>query len=299
MDENNKEQVNEQEVQENKPTNVLKRIIAGLLDIVILFFVHFGLYSLTLITPLGNFVNNYTDAQMMIQDICKLETGYGEEVQIEQGKEGNYHLYTKYKEDGITVDYYYIVKNVTFETREEQVQKYNAYVSLIKENKTYTVTTRLGETYTISHDDAATYRHIHNYVLTISVGFVLEAIYFFVVPMIKNNGMTPGMFIANIRMISSKDYMKPRWSQYLGRFTFIFFIESSLPYFVLAQWTMVVVPAVLAIFLFIFRKKNQTLHDLVSRIMVIERTTFVDHSKDEDIIDASEIDKKTDNKEKA
>lgn len=289
MEINKEEQAFEPEVKENQPTNILKRIIAGLLDIVILFFVHFGLYSLTLITPLGNFVNNYTDAQMMIQDICKLETGYGEEVEIEQGKEGNYHLYTKYNDDG-TVAYYYIVKNVSFASKEEQVKKYNEYVKLIKENKTYTVTTRLGETYTINYDDAAAYRHIHNYVLTISIGFVLEAVYFFAIPMIKNNGMTPGMFIANIRMISSRDYMKPKWSQYLGRFVFIFFIESSLPYFLLAQWTMIVVPAILAVVLFFFRKKNQTLHDLVSGIMVIERSTFVNHAQDNDIIDLNATD---------
>ncbi len=274
---------------ENKPTTVMKRFLAGLLDIIILFFVHFGLYSLTVISPLGNFVNNYTDAQKMIQDQCKLDTGYGEIVQINEGEQGNHHLYTKYKDDG-TVEYYYIVKNVSFTTREEQQAKYNEYVNEIKKDKTYTVTTYLGETYTINHSDASTYRHIHNYVLTISVGFVLEILYFFVIPMIKNNGMTPGMFITNIRMISSRDYMKPKWSQYFGRFLFIFFIESSLPYFGLAEYTMLAVPAILAVFVIIFRKKNQTLHDLVSGIMVIERSTFVNHAQDNDIIDLNATD---------
>ena len=276
-------------LEENKPTNILKRVVAGLIDMVLLFFIHFGLYSLALITPLGNLVNNYTDALKMIQDNCKLETGYGEVVQIEKGKEDNYHLYTAYKEDGTTVDYYYIIKNVEFATPSDKQAKYNEYVSKIKEDKSYTVTTYLGKTFTLTHSEASTYRHIHNYLLTISIGFVLEALFFLTMPLIKNIGQTPGMWVAGIRMISVKDYLKPKWTQYLGRFLFIFFVESALPYFFLAEYTLLVVPGVLFLFLLFFKAKNRTLHDLVSGIMVIEKITFVDHSIDKDIIDYQEV----------
>ena len=55
----------------------------------------------------------------------------------------------------------------------------------------------------------------------------------------------------------------------------MFIIESCIPYFFLAEYTLLVVPAILIVILLI-NKDNRTLHDLVSGIKVIDSRTFVD-----------------------
>ena len=285
-------------VEENKPTNLFKRIAAGFIDTFLLFAAAYGLYSLALITPVGDNIKSYRDCVVQIQDRCKLETGYGEKVTINQGEEGDYHLYSEDTETGVT---YYIVKNVEFATASEKQTVYNAYVTLLNDNEKSYEITAYGHHYTgISFGEASTYYHIHNYLVTaVLIGGVLELTWFFIIPLIKNCGATPGMLCAGIRMISSKDYFKPRWTQYLGRFLFIYFIESLFPYFLIPQVTVVIVPLILMIILFFGRKKSRTLHDFVSSIMVIEKTTFIEHKSDDIIeVDAFDVIKdKEDNKE--
>ena len=55
----------------------------------------------------------------------------------------------------------------------------------------------------------------------------------------------------------------------------MFIVESCIPYFFLAEYTLIVVPLILIVVMF-FNKDNRTLHDLVSQIKVIDKRTFVD-----------------------
>ncbi len=100
----------------------------------------------------------------------------------------------------------------------------------------------------------------------------------FIIPVIKNNGQTLGMMVCQEKMINPKYVGQARWYQHLGRFAFMFIVESCIPYFFLAEFTLLVVPLILIIIL-LFNKDNRTLHDFVSQVKVIDKRTFVDTSE--------------------
>ena len=247
----------------NSPAPIGLRLFAGLIDMVLLFFIHYGLYSLALITPIADAMNSYRSEMQMIQDDYKLSTGYGEIVYLESPEEqqSDYpNLILYQEEDG--EKRYYVVKNVQFESATEKQAVYNEWLALVQKDEKYL--------------DLSTYVHLHNFIITaVFVGGVVEAIWFFAIPAIRRNGQTPGMMVCGIRMISTKDYSKARWYQHLGRFFFIWIVESCIPYFFLANWTLAAVPAVLAI-LVIATPRKRTLHDLISAVMVVRKADYTD-----------------------
>lgn len=241
------------------PTSRLKRYIAGLFDTVLLFFIHYALYSLVLLSPIANTMNSHMQEMIVIRDGYKLSTGYGEKhnLTLEEYNK-NYSAYHLYSE-GDPIQYY-VVTNVQFESEELRAATYKEY-----EKATLADDAFQGE---------MTAYHIHNYLITAALcGGVLEAVWLLIIPLIRGCGQTPGMFITGIRMISTKHYGKPKWYQYLGRFGFIFVVESLLPYFFLSQWTLIVVPIIEIIFIAV-TERHRALHDLVSATMVVEKAAF-------------------------
>lgn len=246
----------------NVITGSVKRLLVGLIDAALLFFLNFGLYSLVRITPIASTMNGYQLSMQLIQDEHKLETGYGEVYYLTQDEQQKtYPSYHLYQEEGGEARYY-IVRNVVFEDKAKRTAVYNAYAEAVNKDPEY--------------GNASFGYHLHNYLVTaVLCGGVIEVIWFFLIPLIGGRGQTPAMMIGGIRMINSRYYGKPRWYQYLGRTAFIFFVESALPYFILSQYTVLVVPVILALFV-IFTPRHRTLHDLVSGVMVIEKSTFSD-----------------------
>ena len=259
-----KKSIFEREVGPNATAPIVKRILSGFFDMLALFFLQLGLYFLVSLTPINSKVVEYQTELIVLQDSIKLETGYGEKFYYHEGYDtGNYHLYED--ENGK-----YIVQNVTFTTDEERniiTEKYN---TAIQNSEDYGV--------------ASVNYKVHSFLIyAVLTGGILEAIYFVAIPLIKNNGQTPGMMLCGIRYISTADYEKPKWYQYLFRFLFIYVIESLLPYFLIGYiGTMIIVPVILIIVLFT-NKRRMTVHDFVGRTMAIEKITFVSN---EDIIDA-------------
>ena len=258
---NDEEMMDARMANANSPAHPLPRLIAGLIDMVLLFFIHFGLYSLVLKTPMVNTMNSHREAMQVRQDELKLETGYGEifYINLEQYESdySNYHLYQE--ED---TEKYYIVKNVTLESPEEQASLKKQWESLVQADDRYT-------------DESMAY-HLHNYLITaVFLGGIIEAIWFLVIPLIKGCGQTIGMMICGIRMITVTYYGKPKWYHFVGRTLFIYVIESCLPYFFLANWTVIAIPAVEVISILATPRKR-AVHDLVSSVMVVKKSDFVD-----------------------
>ena len=254
------------------PCSPVKRLLAGLFDMVLLFFIHYGLYSLVLLTPIAEPMHNYWESMKVRQDNLKLETGYGaksyfDDPSVRDEKYPNHHLYEE-TEGGMTR--YYVVENIAFPTEAERKTAYDKWVAAVNDDAEY-------------QDHSMRY-HLHNFVITcVLVGGVLELIWFFIVPLPKQLGGTPGMLLCGIRLISVGSYGKPHWYQHLGRFLFIWVIESCLPYFFLAQWTLLAVPAALILILLATPRKR-TLHDLVSGVMAIDKDHFHDYEEDLDAI---------------
>lgn len=228
----------------------VKRILAGFFDMVIMFFATMGVYMLVASTPIANNYNNYKNEAIQIEDSYKLSTGYGEKIYLINNN-GDNEGHIVYKEEG--TDFEYFVRNVLNPSEEVK----NAYTSAVNADD--------------KHGLLLTYMNIHRYLMTAVIsGGIVELLCIFVVPAIKSNGSTPGMWICGIRMVSTKDYERPKWFQYFLRFLFMYVVESLIPYFFIGQWTMVAVPVILLIVMFV-NKKNKTLHDFIGSVMVIER----------------------------
>ena len=245
----------------NKPT-IFARLLAGLVDMVIMFFFHYALYSLVLITPISNNLHQYWNEMQLVKEDIKVQAAYSEEEKVDSGYSGNKLLHYNEEED-----YYYIVNDIDFK---EDIEAKNKAVATFQE--------------IIKKDDLynalSTSYHLHNYVVTaLLCGGITELIFIFVIPIIKNNGQTLGMMICQLKMINPKYVGKTRWYQHLGRWAFMFLIESCIPYFFLAEFTLLVVPLILIIIL-LFNKDNRTLHDFVSQVKVIDKRTFVDTTEE-------------------
>ncbi len=239
--------------------SLLQRLLAGLFDMVLLFFIHYGLYSLVVATPMGDQMRAYREEMRDIQDVLKLQTGYGEKVVVTLDEYKAYYSNYKVRIDTQTWQWY-VVKNRDFPTTAEKNLYYSVWENAVKSNDAYA--------------EYSMRLHLHNYLITaVFVGGILEFCWFFVVPMIKKKGATVGMLIVGIRMVSVSYYGNPRWYQYLGRFFFIYLVESCFPYFFLANWTLLAVPSILIIVMMISPRKR-TVHDFISGIMCMHKSQY-------------------------
>lgn len=257
MDQEKKNQLIRDLGPNSKPT-IFARLLSGLIDMVIMFFFHYALYSLVLLTPISNNLHNYWNQMQLVKEDIKVQANYSYEEVVANDYSGDKFLHYNEEED-----YYYIVNDIDFKEDTEAKNKAIAtFQEIIQKDDLY--------------NGLSTSYHLHNFVVTaLLCGGITELIFIFIIPVIKNNGQTIGMMICQEKMINPKYAGQARWYQYLGRWAFMFIVESCIPYFFLAEFTLLVVPLILIIIL-MFNKDNRTLHDLVSQVKVIDKRTFVD-----------------------
>ena len=242
----------------NSKPKVFARLLSGLIDMLIMFFFHYALYSLVLLTPISNNIHKFWNEMNLVREDLKVQAHYSNEEKVDEGYSGDKLLHFNEEES-----YYYIVNDIDF--GEDTEAKQNAIASYNELIKTDDLFNGLSTSY-----------HLHNYVITaLLCGGITELIFIFIIPIIKNNGQTLGMMLCSEKMFNPKYAGKAQWYQHLGRWAFMFIVESCIPYFFLAEYTLLVVPAILIVILLI-NKDNRTLHDLVSGIKVIDSRTFVD-----------------------
>lgn len=238
------------EMGENDRPHWLKRIVSLLVDTVLLFFGAFLIYNLFSLTPLANNLHRYQADMQEIQDQAKLDSGYGYESVIAQGEEGSYLLH--YNEEG---DYYYIVKNVANPSKELTA----SYKEILSSNSAYS--------------DIAFSYNLNNYGLVLFAGFLDELIILFLVPLCSKRRATPGQLLCGIRLISTKRMNVAAWYQLAGRLLFTFGVESAIPYLILSQYTVIVMPILVCLVIF-FNKDNRSFADFVCFTKAIEAKTF-------------------------
>lgn len=247
----------------NAKPHIIKRLAAGLIDMVILFFFHYGLYSLILITPIAGTMQTYYREALLASEDLKVEAGYADKQEVESDYRGDYLVHYDEVENN-----YYIVINIDFgDNSEAKETAYNNYVTLLNDNEYYS--------------DRLFKYHLYNYLITAFLaGGITELIFLLVIPLIKNCGQTLGMMILSIRMYNAKYVGKPRWYQYVGRFFFVFFVISAIPYLFMAEWTVIIMPTLTIIFM-LLNKKNRALEDFASGISFVEKKTFTDIDENE------------------
>lgn len=247
----------------NKKASVAGRIAGGLIDISLLFMSIFGLSRLFLATPMTNPLRDYESKINTVIDKYKLTPlveGSDETVahKVYEGEEG----YTT-KDHNVYLDedknqYYVVIDNETIST-EVSLATSNA----LKADKEYK---------NLSFDYS-----LMEYGYMAIAGFIAEAVFLLVVPLVNKRRATLGMLAAGTMLVDSKYQTRARWFQVVGRFAFQFIIESALIYLFLSSFLLVflIVPTVLFLISLIDRKKGRTLHDFISRTMLIEAKTFL------------------------
>lgn len=256
-----KKEVNRDEY--NKKPFWTARIAGGLIDLCLLFLSVLGLNQLFLMTPIGAKLQYYTNEMVLIQDEYKLKTlvegsdeTYGHKVYENEDAYPTYKGYLVHDPD--ETEYCYIVVNNSTISTEVS----NAYNKAIKADKTY-------------NNYMFDYRLI-TYGVTMLSGFIAEAVFLLTIPLVNKRRATIGKFAAGTQVVDSKYQTPARWFQIVGRFAWQFIIESALIYLFLNSMILMVLITPVALFLItLLNKKGKTLHDFISRTMVIDKKTFL------------------------
>ncbi|MBR0439347.1 MAG: RDD family protein [Bacilli bacterium] len=249
-----------QEVVYNKKASIMNRIAGGLIDLGLLFMSIFGLSRLFLATPMTAPLRTYENKINTIIDDYKLtplvegsvETYsykmYETDEQYSKNAKGKI-IY--YEED---INLHYVVVDNTNISKEVS----NATSKALNADKNY-------KNLKFDYD-------LISYGYMMIAGFIAESVFLLVVPLVNKRRATIGKLAANTALVDSKYYVPARWYQVVGRFAWQFLIESALVYLFISSMILhlLIVPAVLFIITLFDRKKGRTLHDFISRTMVIE-----------------------------
>lgn len=248
-----------QEVVYNKKASIMNRIAGGLIDLGLLFMSFFGIYSLIKATPMSKPLNDYSEKIVMVVDkyrLSPLVEGSEETIahKVYEGEEGyttkGYIVYT----DETSNAHYVIIDNATHS--EEIVKAFNKSVTSDKEYKNLSTDFRL-----------------INYGYMMIAGFIAESVFLLTIPLVNKRRATIGKLAANTALVDSKYFVPARWYQVVGRFAWQFIIESALIALFMDNMLILMLliePVVLFLITLLDRKKGRTLHDFISRTMVIE-----------------------------
>ncbi len=108
----------------SKPT-VFSRLLSGLVDMLIMFFFHYALYSLVLLTPISNNLHQYWNEMQLVKEDIKVQAHYSEEEVVDASYNGNKFLHYNEEES-----YYYIVNDIDFK---EDTEAKNAAIASFQE----------------------------------------------------------------------------------------------------------------------------------------------------------------------
>ena len=115
--------------------------------------------------------------------------------------------------------------------------------------------------------------NLHSYLLKLLAGALAEAAVLLVFPLISKFRATPGKLLTGIMPFCEKKQTKATGRLILRRFVFIFIIDSAFLYLYTGILTFLLVPVIRLIEM-LLNKKNKTLCDAISGIMIIERLSY-------------------------
>ena len=116
--------------------------------------------------------------------------------------------------------------------------------------------------------------NLHGYLLKAAAGFLAELLVLLVVPLLNGSRSTPGKLMTGIMPFSEKRQSRAAWYQVVSRFLFVLMIDSLVPYLYTGILTFLLVPTLRLTELLLSSKKNKTICDYVTGIMVIEKLSY-------------------------
>ena len=246
---------------ENQPLPLLARVAYTIIDFGLMAMAFIGLYQLALHTPISNNLHQALSDMNEIQIELGVQTGYFIKTYLQEGEKNNYK---KYEDEGGI--YYY----------QPDSEHENDYYTALKDDVTYS---DLKFNYTVN-----------SYAIASTCFFISEIVFLFIIPITNKRRATVGILFAGGQVISKKYVSRAKWYQHLGRFFFIFIIDTLLPYFFFGEVALLVLPLITILVSFT-NKARRTVHDLISGMMIVDKRTFiplVDHDTTDSIPDKVE-----------
>lgn len=244
----------------SKPPFIL-RIISTLIDTALMILAGFGIHALIFISPMYDPIRSFEADLYQIQDRYALQTGFAEKITITEENKNEYVSYNVYTDEDNTQYVVVPIENPS----EEIVTNYKVAV-----------------TSDPAYADISFKYSLAGFGYVCLSGFISELVFFLIIPLTNKKRATIGQLFARLQVISVKYQDRALWYQLLGRFIFVFLIESVLPYLILNNWLMLVVPIVLIIIAAINKKNNRALQDIISGTMIIHQKSFTPLKADDE-----------------
>ena len=115
--------------------------------------------------------------------------------------------------------------------------------------------------------------NLHSFLFKLLAGFIAETAVLLIVPLFSKKRQTPGKMLTGVMPFCERKLSKATRLSIFGRFLFIFFIDSAFLYSLTGIATFLLVP-VLRLIEMLINKKNKTICDFFSGVMIIEQLSY-------------------------
>ena len=115
--------------------------------------------------------------------------------------------------------------------------------------------------------------NLHSYLMKLLAGFTAEAAVLLIVPLIAKTRGTPGKLLTGVLPFHEKKQTKASVPVIIARFAFIFIIDSAFFYLFTGIFTFLLIP-VIRFTEMLLNKKNKTVCDALTGIMIIEKMSY-------------------------
>ena len=115
--------------------------------------------------------------------------------------------------------------------------------------------------------------NLHSYLMKLLAGFSAEANVLLAFPLISKTRGTPGKLLTGVIPFNEKKQSKASVPVIFARFAFIFIIDSAFFYLFTGIFTFLLVPVIRLVEM-LLNKKNKTVCDALTGIMIIEKLSY-------------------------
>lgn len=115
--------------------------------------------------------------------------------------------------------------------------------------------------------------NLHGFILKLLAGFISEAAVLLIIPLVSKQRCTPGKLMTGLLPFCEKKQTKASRSVIFARFLFIFIIDSAFFYLFTGILTFLLIP-VIRLMEMLLNRKNKTICDAVTGIMIIEKLSY-------------------------
>ena len=115
--------------------------------------------------------------------------------------------------------------------------------------------------------------NLHGYLLKAGACFLSEALILLVIPLLNHNRQTLGKLMTGVMPFHETRQSRIKWYQVFFRFLLVFLFDSLVLYLLTGTLTFLLV-AVLRLMEMLLNKKNKTLWDAMTGVMIIEKLSY-------------------------